>query len=86
MTLTSTERAIVELNAQYLDNKQILLGLQAKLRQGVKDWAQSQSDLYFALDYIEDQGERISVGMGVNGYKCVHMMLMLEYSSVLSSL
>jgi hypothetical protein len=57
----STERAILDLNAHYVDNKRLILDLQAKLRRGVKDLAHSQSDLCFAMDFIEDQGERISV-------------------------
>jgi hypothetical protein len=57
----STERAILDLNTHYVDNKRLILDLQAKLRLGVKDLAQSQPDLCFAIDFIEDQGEEISV-------------------------
>ncbi|KAI8337993.1 hypothetical protein BC941DRAFT_469991 [Chlamydoabsidia padenii] len=51
----STEKAILELNSQYLECKQLLVTLQAKLEQGIDHFGWNQYDRSFALDFIEDQ-------------------------------
>ncbi|KAI8342480.1 hypothetical protein BC941DRAFT_368231 [Chlamydoabsidia padenii] len=55
MTSTSpTQQHILELNGQYLDNSDLILSLETKLKQGIEELGLSQVDLAFATEYIED--------------------------------
>ncbi|SAM09180.1 hypothetical protein [Absidia glauca] len=53
-TVSPTQQQILDLNAQYLDNADLLSSLETKLKHGLEDLVLPPPDLAFATEFVED--------------------------------